>query len=251
MHDTLSGRAEELGRLTDLIRTSLSLADSSIPGINEQLDELAAMGLDNLELEGPLVYSRAAGCSPNFDDARVIFAATLVMPGGLGCTIWSAEEYAERYGESGHEPPDLRERFASYDRLPAIVRATLKDRTVNGTFANVRTAMTDGSVRGWRHVPGARALQSPATASECPRSGLFSPSAQPGSGSGLAAVEARRFAAAVRARGCRSRGTRLAWFGRHLDRHAPGRDRATAWAARGRVRAGAVRVARRSPRESS
>ena len=126
-----------------------------------------------------------------------------------------------------------------------------RGRTVNGTFANVRTAMTDGSVRGWRHVPGARALQSPATASECPRSGLFSPSAQPGSGSGLAAVEARRFAAAVRARGCRSRGTRLAWFGRHLDRHAPGRDRATAWAARGRVRAGAVRVARRSPRGSS
>jgi len=125
MHDTLSGRAEELGRLTDLIRTSLSLADSSIPAINEQLDELAAMGLDNLELEGPLVYSRAAGCSPNFDDARVVFAATLVMPGGLGCTIWSAEEYAERYGESGHEPPDLRERFAPYDRLPAIVRATL------------------------------------------------------------------------------------------------------------------------------
>jgi hypothetical protein len=125
MHDTLSGRAEELGRLTDLIRTSLSLADSSIPTINAQLDELAAMGLDNLELEGPLVYSRAAGCSPNFDDARVIFAATLVMPGGLGCTIWSAKEYAERYGESGHEPPDLRERFAPYDRLPAIVRATL------------------------------------------------------------------------------------------------------------------------------
>jgi len=104
MHDTLSGRAEELGRLTDLIRTSLSLADSSIPTINAQLDELAAMGLDNLELEGPLVYSRAANRSPNFDDARVVFAATLVMPGGLGCTTWGAEEYAERYGESGHEP---------------------------------------------------------------------------------------------------------------------------------------------------
>ena len=61
MHDTLSGRAEELGRLTDLIRTSLSLADSSIPAINAQLDELAAMGLDNLELEGPPVYSREIG----------------------------------------------------------------------------------------------------------------------------------------------------------------------------------------------
>ena len=67
MHDTLSGRADELGRLADLIRTSLSLADSAIPPINAQLDELAAMGLDNLELEGPLVYSRAAGhpsCPP-------------------------------------------------------------------------------------------------------------------------------------------------------------------------------------------
>ena len=59
------------------------LADLSLPAINAQLDELAAMGLDNLELEGPVVYSRAASCSPTFDDARVVFAATLVMPGGL------------------------------------------------------------------------------------------------------------------------------------------------------------------------
>ncbi len=125
MHDTLSGRAEELGRLTDLIRTSLLLADSSIPAINEQLDELAAMGLDNLELEGPLVYSRAAGHCPDFDDARVVYAAALVMPGGLGCTLWDADEHAERYGESNHEPPHLRERFVPYDNCPPIVRATL------------------------------------------------------------------------------------------------------------------------------
>lgn len=125
MYETLSGRAEELGRLTDLIRTSLSLADSAIPEINSQLDELATMGINNVELEGPVVFSRVANRFPAIDDARVVFAAALVMPGGLGCTIWGAEEYAERYGESGHEPPDLRERFAPYDRLPAIVRATL------------------------------------------------------------------------------------------------------------------------------
>ena len=125
MYDTLSGRAAELAHLADLIRTSLSLADSTIPSINAQLDELAAMGLDNLELEGPLVYSRAAGNSPAFDDARVVYAATLVMPGGLGCTIWGADEYAERHADSRHEPPHLRERFAPYVRLPAIVRATL------------------------------------------------------------------------------------------------------------------------------
>jgi hypothetical protein len=125
MHDTLSGRAEELAHLTDLIRTSLSLADSAIPPINAQLDELAVMGLDNLELEGPLVYSRTAGYSPDFDDARIVYAAALVMPGGLGCTLWGADEHAERYGESHCEPPHLRERFVPYDKCPPIVRATL------------------------------------------------------------------------------------------------------------------------------
>jgi len=125
MHDTLLGRAEELAHLTDLIRTSLSLADSVIPPINAQLDALAAMGLDNLELEGPLVYSRTTGYSPDFDDARIVYAAALVMPGGLGCTLWGADEHAERYGDSHCEPPHLRERFVPYDRCPPIVRAAL------------------------------------------------------------------------------------------------------------------------------
>jgi hypothetical protein len=125
MSETLSERAAELAHLADLIRNSLSLADSAIPPINAHLEELTAMGLDNLEIEGALVYSRAAGYSPAFDDARVVYAAALVMPGGLGCTIWGADEHAERYGESNHEPPHLRERFVPYDKCPPIVRATL------------------------------------------------------------------------------------------------------------------------------
>jgi hypothetical protein len=125
MHNTLSGRAEELAHLIDLIRTSLSLADSAIPPINAQLDQLAAMGLDNLELEGPLIYSRAAGYCPDFDDARVVYAAALIMPGGIGTTRWGLDEHAERYGESNREPPHLRERFVPYDKCPPIVRATL------------------------------------------------------------------------------------------------------------------------------
>lgn len=125
MHDTLFGRAEELARLTELIRTSLSLADSAIPPINSQLAELAEMGIDNLEFEGPLIYSRSAGCSPAFDDERIVYAAALIMPGGLGCTLWPADEHATRYGESRREPPELRERFVAYERCPAIVRAML------------------------------------------------------------------------------------------------------------------------------
>jgi len=125
MHDTLSRRAEELAHLTDLIRTSLSLADSAIGPINEQLAELAEMGIDNIEIEGPAIYSRAASSSPAFDENRILYAAALIMPGGVGVTAWIADEYAERYGESNCEPPNLKERFVPYEKLPAIVRATL------------------------------------------------------------------------------------------------------------------------------
>lgn len=125
MIETLYGRVEELAHLVDLIRTSVSLADSTIPHINQQLAELAELGVDNLELEGPPLYSRTASPSPAFDDGRVVYAAALLMPGGLGCTNWDAEEYASRYGSSHCEPPCLRERFIPFADAPAIVRATL------------------------------------------------------------------------------------------------------------------------------
>jgi hypothetical protein len=125
MHDTLSRQAAELANLTDLIRTSLSLADSAMGPINEQLAELAAMGMDNIEIEGPVIYSRAASWSPAFDEGQIVYAAALIMPGGLGITAWISDEYADRYGESNCEPPKLKERFVPYEKLPAIVRAML------------------------------------------------------------------------------------------------------------------------------
>jgi hypothetical protein len=125
MQDSLSGRAAELAHLTDLIRTSLSLADAAIPLINEQLTGLAELGIDNIELEGPRVYSRIAGWSTAIDDEQIIYAAALTMPGGLGCTTWSADDYATRYGDSHHEPPVLRDRFVAYEQLPPIVRAMI------------------------------------------------------------------------------------------------------------------------------
>ena len=65
----------------------------------------------------------------------------------------------------------------------------------------------------------------PETAPSGREAGGFSPSAQPVPESGLTAGHGRRLPASVRARGCRSRGTRRAWFGRHLDRHAPDGER--------------------------
>jgi hypothetical protein len=125
MHINLSGRADELASLTDLIRASLPLADSTIPAINRQITELAEMGIDNIEIEGPLIFSRAAGTSLGCDDRRVLFAAALVTPDGVGIVSWDADEYEIRYGDSNCEPPHLRPRFTPYDRCPPIIRAML------------------------------------------------------------------------------------------------------------------------------
>ena len=43
----------------------------------------------------------------------------------LGGTTWSADEYSVRYGDSHHEPPALRDRFVTYEKLPPIVRAMI------------------------------------------------------------------------------------------------------------------------------
>jgi len=125
MDDTYSRRADELAILAGLLRSSVALAGSAIPPINEQLAELAAMGVDNFEIEGPLVLARAAGASLAFDDARIVWAAALVAPHGIGGTLWDADEHAKRYGDSNFEAPHLRPRFVPFERCPPIVRAML------------------------------------------------------------------------------------------------------------------------------
>ena len=125
MNETLSGQAEELARLASVIRSGLAEAESSIPMINEQLGELADLGITNFEIEGPTVYCRVAGTSGAYTDDQVLYAAALVMPGGIGATRWNADEYGERYGDSFHEPPPLSERFVPYEECPLVVRALI------------------------------------------------------------------------------------------------------------------------------
>jgi hypothetical protein len=125
MNDTLAGQAEELARLASLIRTGLAEAESTIPMINEQLTELADLGITQFEIEGPSVYCRVAGTSGAVTDDHVVYAAVLVMPGGIGATRWAADEYTERYGDSNHEPPQLSKRFVPFEECPPVVGAIL------------------------------------------------------------------------------------------------------------------------------
>ena len=58
MHDFLSERAGQLERLATTIRTGLDQAESAIPSINQQLAELARLGMSDFQIEGPTIYCR-------------------------------------------------------------------------------------------------------------------------------------------------------------------------------------------------
>ena len=125
MHEFLSERAAELTRLTATIRSGLEQAEAVIPPLNDQLSELAMLGITSHQVEGPSIYARPAGLSNDTDDAVVVFQAVLLMPGGIGAATWSGDDFNEYRNCSYGEQTDLRERFVPYAKLPPIVRAML------------------------------------------------------------------------------------------------------------------------------
>ena len=71
MHEFLSERAGQLQRLATTIRTGLDQAESAIPSINQQLAELARLGMSDFQIEGPTIY-----CRPSSSKAGAFQACT-------------------------------------------------------------------------------------------------------------------------------------------------------------------------------
>ena len=141
MHKILSDRAAELARLATTIRFGLAAAEALIPIINVQLDELAALGVVSHQVEGPGVYARPAGVSNDANDDVCIYQAMLLMPGGIGGVVWSAEEYSDHLHREYGEQRDLRGSFMPYGKLPAIVRALIvkhADKMVASLLRDIR-----------------------------------------------------------------------------------------------------------------
>ena len=63
MHDLLHERTALLAQLGTTLRNGLQAAEASIPAINQHLVELAAIGVTDFQIEGPVIYSRPAGVS--------------------------------------------------------------------------------------------------------------------------------------------------------------------------------------------
>jgi hypothetical protein len=125
MHDSLTKHAAQLARLAMMIRIGLESAEAAIPGINDQLAELATMGLTDFQVEGPAIYCRPAGPSSAYDDSFVVYQAAIIQPGGVGAVVWDATDYEAHTSPPHGEPVDLKPGFLGYERCPPIVRALL------------------------------------------------------------------------------------------------------------------------------
>jgi hypothetical protein len=125
MHDVLQQRAAELSRLAAKIRTCLDEAEATVPGINEQLDRLAELGVTDFQIEGPSVYCRPMGVSSAFTDEVVVYQAAIVMPGGVGAALWDGNDYHEHANRPCGQPVNLAPRFVPYAKCPTLVRALL------------------------------------------------------------------------------------------------------------------------------
>jgi hypothetical protein len=129
MHDLLHERTALLAQLGTTLRDGLQTAEASIPAINQHLAELAAIGVTDFQIEGPVIYSRPAGVSSAHVDEFVIFQAAIILPGGVGALTWGSTEYHEHASRSYGEPVDLAQRFTPYAQCPALVRAMLISHT--------------------------------------------------------------------------------------------------------------------------
>ena len=126
MRDSLTKHAAQLARLATMIQIVLESAASAIPGINDdQLAELATMGLTDFQVEGPAIYCKPAGPSSAYDDSFVVYQAAIIQPGGIGAVVWDATDYEEHAKPPHGEPVALKPNFLGYERCPPIVQALL------------------------------------------------------------------------------------------------------------------------------
>ena len=125
MHNPLYERAADLSRLVTIVRSNLDNAEALIPLINQQLSELAAMGVSDLQVEGPAVYSRPHGLSAAQTDDHYIYQAVVVMPGGIGAVIWNSSDFADYGSRPYGEPVNLAPHFIEFAKCPPVVKALL------------------------------------------------------------------------------------------------------------------------------
>lgn len=121
----LSTQLEKLRQLNLSIRQQLEAAEACIPAINEQIAQLAVVGLvRDAAFMGQIVYDKAYGAIPSETDGSLLLQAALLVPEGFGLIAWDREAFLA-FREEGPGYRDARLQFNHFDELDGALRALL------------------------------------------------------------------------------------------------------------------------------
>lgn len=98
-HFTNSSMNDELLELSLRLlklRRQMEIAEAQASGVNCLVNAVWRMGLlPRSAYLGPVIHTRPYSPQPGGHDSGQVFQASLLMPGGVGVSIWDTEELAE------------------------------------------------------------------------------------------------------------------------------------------------------------
>ncbi len=107
------------------LRGQLALAETRVPKLNDQIEQLARMGLlENETLLGDVIYTRPY-TDPQATDGSLLIQAALLVPGGIGLVEWDRDHYLETYRSPLPMESGARVRFRPFDVLEPALKALL------------------------------------------------------------------------------------------------------------------------------
>jgi hypothetical protein len=107
------------------IRHQLETAEACIPEINDQIAQIAKLGLiaDDI-FWGDVVFEQSC-TSPPGTDASHLLQVVLAIPGGLGIVRWERDEYRRAWHESATDIANARRGFVPFAELEPALKALL------------------------------------------------------------------------------------------------------------------------------
>src|SRR5262245_39008546 len=107
------------------LRGQLALAEIRVPTLNDQIEQLARMGLlENETFLGNVIYTRPY-TDPQATDGSLLSQAALLVPGGIGLVEWDTDHYFELYRSPRRIESEARIRFRLFEELEPAFKALL------------------------------------------------------------------------------------------------------------------------------
>lgn len=126
MDKNLQSVIDSLQKLNVNIRQRLEQAETYVPVLNAQLEQLGVIDLVNgITLLGDVIHERPYADGSGREESAELVQAALLAPEGFGVAIWDLEEYvANQKSPSGSEV-DARLRFVPFEQCNSAVKALL------------------------------------------------------------------------------------------------------------------------------